>query len=313
VSVVNHKPGYLSPLYGQSFSEFGEIITLPESGAQFIRREITSGLFDYIGVYPFVMCKNWQKLHDELNSIRSEEDVSVVFVVDPFSAPDACDALADWEVCRKFKSHFVVNLEGDWLSRCNENCRRSIRTALSKNDVELVADNNKYVRIFFDMYSQQADRVDMPALQRLSLRAVEEQVNISGCDMFVSSVNDIITGVLIVYDISGWANSHLVATTDSGRKMMSTFALYEKCFSILKDRGRKNFNFGGAVGLTDDPSDGVFRFKSRWGGNAVLSCIFGKILNYNIYEELTQQTLTMNNDFFPAYRAPGSNLEWNTT
>jgi len=53
--------GYMSAEYGESFAEFGEIVTLPRSGMRLIKRHIEGRLFDCIGLYLF---KNrWANAH----------------------------------------------------------------------------------------------------------------------------------------------------------------------------------------------------------------------------------------------------------
>ncbi|MFC2055317.1 hypothetical protein ACFLV7_13640, partial [Chloroflexota bacterium] len=102
--------GYGHPGYAQSLAEFGTPIELPRCGGWILERQIPGFLYrDAMGCYPLFCCKDWSRLHEDMDEIGSEL-VSLSLVTDSFG-DYSMEALKDlFDVCFLYKQHCVTDL-----------------------------------------------------------------------------------------------------------------------------------------------------------------------------------------------------------
>jgi hypothetical protein len=101
----------------------------------------------------------------------------------------------------------------------------------------------------------------------------------------------------------GRVHSHLAASSENGYACGAAYAVYDASIRHFKDA--EVINLGGAAGYTDDPDDGLARFKQGFANATARSYICGKILDAERYRELTAcRAAPAQTAFFPAYRAP---------
>jgi hypothetical protein len=80
--------GYLDQSYAESLREFGAPFALKKCSGWLLKRPIPqTSSFDAMGCYPLFACKDWSKLHDDLEEL-SDDLVSVCLVTDPFGEFD---------------------------------------------------------------------------------------------------------------------------------------------------------------------------------------------------------------------------------
>ena len=84
----------------------------------------------------------------------------------------------------------------------------------------------------------------------------------------------------------------------------------EAAATLAESLGGRWFNIGGPAGIDDDPADGLYNFKRRWTPHRRETLLSGQVLDAPTYAALCAETGTGGAAFFPAYRAPGSPLEW---
>lgn len=305
-----NSPGYLSPKYGQTFRELGEIITLPHSNIQLIKRDITNNLFDLVGVYPLTMCRDWSKLAEDFNFIHETGAVSVVFVADPFETENVQNVLSDWSLCGRLKTQFVVDLHRDWRSERSKNVRNYTRRGLRIQRVEVVESNRSFAAEFWALYENTINRRNVFGIQRLSQGIVADQLEIDGAVLVVARDENAMTGAMLSYDHGLTANAHLIFLSGRAYEAQTSYALIYATLVALEERGCRFVNLGGPAGLNDDPSDGLFQFKSRWANDRRISLLCGEILAPEAYNALLEAMGLTEADFFPAYRSPGGPHEW---
>src|SRR5258705_4435214 len=123
--------GYMHPAYAESLSEIGPPRLLPRCGGWILERQIPpSPHLDAMGCYPLFACPDWNRLHDDLESLENSL-VSVALVTDPFGDYDP-DYLRECfpDVAKPFKEHFVVDLSRAPTTFVHSHHQRNVRKAL---------------------------------------------------------------------------------------------------------------------------------------------------------------------------------------
>jgi len=302
--------GYGSPVYGKSFQEFGEVITLPRSRIQVIKRSIDESNIDLVGLYPFTVCDDWSRVDEEIAYIRKMGAVSIVLVMGPFAGQAAKECLSHWTVCAHFKTQFIVNLREDWRALRGKNVRRRANQGLRLQALEVVENPGEYAETFWELYQHTIERHAVSGIQRLSLAAIRSQLEVEGVLMVIARRGKAVCGAMISYHQGELGYLHLVGQTTEGLENKTSYALIHRSLEVLESRGCGQVNLGGPSGISDDPTDGLYRFKSRWTRHRKESLLCGEILDPDAYDLLVDRSRCQPGSFFPAYRTPGGRFEW---
>lgn len=302
--------GYLSERYGESFGELGEIVTLPQSRIQFLKRKIRDNHFDLVGLYPYTMCHDWSKLGTDFDALNATDAVSVVFVSDPFAAKTIKCGLQNWILRQPFKTHLVVDLQKDWRSERSKNVRYFTRRALKLQAIEIVENHTGLTEELWTMYQNTLIRRKVGGIQRFSKTIIASHLSIEGAVLVIATKDSVLVGAIVGFVHGPTANVHLIFLSKLAYHLGTSYALYFGMLEAFEDRGCKFANLGGAAGEGDDPANGLFQFKNRWSNERRVSLLCGKILQDEAYRELCDLTVTSSSEYFPAYRTPGSPLEW---
>jgi len=303
--------GYHSREYGNSFSAFGEIITLPASGMKLIKRNIRKDLFDVTGLYPYSLCREWSKLGSDLSFLRELGAVSIVFVASPFCAMELEKIIPNWVLCKPFKQHFIVNLNENWRSQRTKNTRYYCNASFKHQEVEIVRGSEKYAELFWSLYKPTIDKHNISGIQKMSLSIIAKQLRVKGAQLLIARQEDIPVGAMIVYNQGEVANAHLMGLSSEAYKIHTSYALIYTALTAFEEQGCRFANLGGSAGLKNNPRDGLHRFKSRWTKDIRTSLLCGEILNADAYKLLVGESFAQPEvNFFPEYRFPGSKYEW---
>lgn len=295
--------GYLSLEYARSLAEFGEVITLAHSGIHLLKRDIDGVHHDLCGLYPYSMASDWSALALDLESLREGDAVSLVLVTDPFAAEHwDWPTLAGWDVCRKFKTHQMVDLRRDWRNERKKGHRYLTRRALAQQCVEVARDPTEYADLLWQIYRRTIKRFGLMGIQRMSAASIAAQLEVPGATLVISSDDQGITGAILCFDHDCSSNGHLAFLSDRAEKMGTSYALYHGCLDAAEQRQCRTFNFGSAAGTKDDPDDGLFRFKRRWANHQAETWLCGMILDEDRYAMLNGKTRASAKGFFPGYR-----------
>jgi hypothetical protein len=296
--------GYLSQEYAFSFREFGEVINLPRSGLPLIKRKINDHLHDYVGLYPLSFCKDWSLVGDDLDLLRGNEGVSVVFVTEPFAERVVQSSLAGWTLCRPYKNNVVVNLMEDWKGKRTKKVRWETKRGRRLQQIQVVPGTSSQAELFWSLYWLSANRHKMGQMQRMSLKMIAEQLDVEGSFITLASNETGFHGAMIFYNQGETAYLHLMGLSETAYSIGTTYAMWDASFEFLKSTGCKRVSVGGAAGLIDDESDGLFRFKQKWSEVRATTFICGEVLDEVKYRELVKLSGNSEGMFFPAYRSP---------
>lgn len=303
-------PGYLAPSYGQSFAEFGDILTLERSGMQLIRRPLPHDMYDLIGLYPYVMCRDWSALGNDLQDLHGKGAVSVVFVGDPFEASAVAAATQGWALSRPFKTHFTVDLRENWRRARSKEVRRLSRIALETQRITSVDAGATEADALWALYQNTIERHKVTGIQRLSLKCLTAQLLVPGLVLVAAHDDSGLTGAITAFIHETTAVAHLEFLAAGSHAKRTSYGLISVLLETLEARGCHEVTLGGCAGLLDDMSDGLAQFKSKWATGTRQAMLCGAVLDAAVYDALSASTDVAETDFFPRYRAPLGRLAW---
>ena len=303
-------PGYLSPGFAQSYRPFGEIVTAPQSGLGFVKRPLPGGAFDLTGPYPYAMSANWAGLREDRAALRADGAVSVVFVADPFAADQVRAAAAGWALCRKFKTHYVVDLQRDWRRERPKEMRRVTRRALEAQAPHVADTPGRHAAALWALYQTTVDRFDLRGLARLCPETVARQLALPGALLVIAEDAAGLTGAQLNFHHGGTACMHLQFLSARAAARRTSYALIYATLEELERRGCRFANLGGAAGLDDDPDDGLAQYKRRWASTERVAHLCGEVLDPAAHAALCAAAGDPRTGFFPAYRVPGGPFDW---
>jgi hypothetical protein len=297
--------GYQSKSYGLSYSQLGEILTLPSSGIQVLTRRIDEKSFDVTGLYPYVVTNNWSELSHDLDFLKDLGAVSLVFVSDPFSDDAVPSAMQDWTLCKPFKVHHTVELRENWRENLNQNYRNYVRRALKLQQVIVIQASNASPDQFYSLYQNLVAHRAVTGLQTMSHEIITRQLTVPGGLVFSARAGDEILGELLVYGDGKTAHAHLMGISPQGYKLHTSYGLFGTMLDYLEKSDYSRVNIGGTSGDHDTKDDGLSRFKQRWANNQHSAYLCGQVINQSEYDRLVEEQGARHSDFFPAYRTPG--------
>jgi hypothetical protein len=293
-------PGYFSPDYTKTLSEFGDPVVLPASGACLLRREIgTSGYFDAMGGYPVFCCPDWSGLREDLEA-WSDRLVSVVVTPDPMSTPGANQLAAIFDLLRPYKDHFVIRTGKPPDSFVSRRHRLHAEKALRQVAVEVCHEPLRFVDEFDRLFGVLATRHRIEGLRRFSKQAFAKQFALPGFVMFRALIDGRIVGLDTWYLQQGCAQGHLSALDSTAYEMHAAYAIKWRVIEYFNDKAEW-INLGGGRSL--DGGDGLSAFKRGWATETRPSWICGRILQPKRYAALTRALPNNTETYFPSYRS----------
>jgi hypothetical protein len=293
--------GYLHPLYAQSFSETGTPIFLPKSKGWLIQRQIlNTPYFDAMGPYPLFFCKDWDLLIEDLETLK-EQIVSVSLVISPFSVFPRVNFKWYFDQFHAYKTHYILDLSLPLISSISKNKRRNAIRALRDISVDLVKSPNIDLNEWFDLYQNLIKRHHIQGIRAFSRDSFEKQIAIPNTHFFRALHENAVVGGNLFYIQGDVAYAHLSAFTGVGYEKGAPYAIKWVALGHLSDVVRW-VNFGGSPDVEKGKKSGLEQFKKGWSNRSDNSYFCGKILNYDLYDQLVRTSNTNPMGFFPAYR-----------
>ena len=296
----------MSAKFAQSYGAAGRIVTLPQSGLRLLERRIKPGLSDLVGLYPYSMCRDWGAVTEEVRALQGV--VALSFVGDPFAEDAVWAASADWDLCRPFKTHFVLNLGRNWRDQRGETLRRYLRRAAERLSLEARMPDSRDATRFWQLYQHTLARRTVTGLAVMSEAAFAQQLAVPGGRLVLARKEGAVVGMLLSYTHHSHSTGHLMAFDPDFAGDHVSAALIDAAAGDAEGQGARWFNLGGAAGGAEDPLDGLYQFKRRWTKETRQALLCGAVLDPDMYQELSSET--GGRAYFPAYRAPGGAYAW---
>jgi hypothetical protein len=297
--------GYAEPAYGRAFSELGSLLLLDSSGAQLFRRPVNgTDHTDAASLYPLLSCTDWSRLDEDL-ALLDADVVSVVAVTDPFADADTADLRASFpDLLRRYKEHYVTDLEVAYERAVSPDHRYKARRAHRSVDVTLVDRAPEHGETWSALYGHLIDRHGITGVQAFSESSLRSQLEVPGMHLWLAHAGaEVVAGQLwlctpeVVY-------YHLAASTQRGYEVRASYALYSAAM-IHYRRYARWLSLGAEP---DSGGDGLRQFKRGWATGVRTAWLGGRISQPEVYRSLAaksgQATGAVTSDYFPAYRRP---------
>lgn len=302
MTITSETKGYADPRYADSLREFGEPRELPNCGGWILVRQIPGTTYrDSTGCYPVFACRNWKRLHEDMEHLSSDL-VSLVLVTDPFSeaAPSYLERCFD--LVKPFKTHYVADLRYPLERFINRWYRYNARKSLKTMDVEVCYEPLKYLDDWIRLYDNLIDRHHITGTRAFSRSCFETQLGIRGMVMVLGRCTGEVVGATLVLVHGQNAYSHLSAYGNKGYQIRASYGIYWEALAHLREQGVRYFDVGGTAGIKDDPHNGLTQFKKGWSNDRCMTYLCGRVFDRGKYESLCEQDQIASVDYFPAYR-----------
>ncbi len=301
---ATHTGGYASKQYAESFTQHGAVQHLPASDSWVIQRHIEDSPYkDAIGCYPLFSCANWDMLEEDINSF-AEDIIAFSLVTDPFSQFDAHQLQALFpDVCKPFKSHFILDLDLDLRKVVRSNHLRNAKKARKTLHITYVDEPATCLQNWITLYDHLIERHEIEGIARFSHYAFAKQFDTPGLHVYQASLGGEIVGMVLFYQMGETVYYHLGAYSPTGYAHRASFGIFWQAIVDFKSRHARWLNLGSGAGLSESEENGLVRFKKGWASDTRTAWFCGKILNQPIYTQLTSQAAQHQSTFFPAYRS----------
>lgn len=294
--------GYASAAYAAALSEFGEPLALPACGGWLLRRPIAGhDAADAMGCYPLFACRDWGRLAEDLES-PADDLVSVTLVADPFGGYSEETLRRCFpDLCRRFKEHYVVDLERSTPDDVSAHHRRNARRGLRQVSVEVCDEPRRYRDDWVRLYQDLIDRHGIRGISAFSPLSLERQLEVPGLVMQRAVHEGATVGIVLWYVTDTVAYYHLGAYSPEGYELRAAFAIFSTALEFFRGKVG-DLALGAGAGARPDPESGLDRFKAGWATGTRPAYLCGRILDPDLYARLAAGGASSDTGYFPAYR-----------
>lgn len=227
-------------------------------------------------------------LQNKLNSIIDEylfdNNIIAEFIRD-HPLIDSIKRSADYSIARKN----VFVLTNDLYKVPHKQARQNIAKAKALNMEILIDRDFEYIDEFIELYKKTAGRIKMAEYYWFDKDYFYKiKRKLSGLVTLIHIIFDgeiIASGLLLHYNEK--ASLHLTASNHNYFNFRPNDFLYYAIIQFSIDNHIGILNLGG--GLSKDPNDSLFRFKSKYSDFHKEVYIGKKIINPNIYNKITTE------------------------
>jgi len=288
---------YATADYARSLAHVGEALAVPAWGGHVLTRPTPDGRArDALGPYPLAVIARGADVADGFEGLTAAGLVSLVVVLDERLRPAEADLEAGFDLVRPFKSHFLYD-RGLGPLEYGKHHRYELRRAQARVEVREIALAD-HLAAWQALYGDLAGRHGLTGLHAFPSLHHETLTRLPGVRAFGAFVEDRLVSAHIFVTHEGYATSHLAASAPEGYATGAGYAVNDLAVRALTDC--EVINFGGGAGLTEDPADGLVRFKKGFSNATAPSWLCGKVLDGAAYERLSSGF--PRDGFFPAYR-----------
>lgn len=292
--------GYRHPAYAATLAGHGTPLRLASSGGWVLERSIPrSPRRDAMSLYPFLSCRSWHGLADDLAWLRQRDLVSLTLVSDPMLADTERAVFEHFDIARPFKTHYLCDLSKPDPEIASRHHRYYARKAARVLEVDVASRPADHLDEWCGLYAGLVDRHGIRDLRRFSRSSFAALLDMPGLFLFRALKHGRGVGAQIVLLQGETAQVHLAAFTQEGYHAGASYLLDRATQEYLRPRVRY-LNWGGGRGTGDaEAEDGLAAYKRGWSTDRRTSYLLGRIFDRPAYETLSRQATT----YFPAYRS----------
>jgi len=302
---VTDSLGYANPKYALSLNEFGKPRELPYCGGWILTRNIPGTSYkDAMGCYPLFACRDWARLHEDLEKIGSDL-VSLVLVSDPFCGVLPAYLEGCFDIVKPFKTHYITDLSYPLKDFVHKIHRQNARKSLAQMEVEVCLEPIKYLDEWLRLYGFLIERHNIKGIGAFSRKSFEDQLQLPGMIMVIGRKDGEVVGAELTLVKGDKAYGHLAAFSSLGYKIKASYGIIWTVLKYLQEIGVSLYDNGGAAGIKEDANDGLAQFKRGWSNDRRTVYLCGRVFDRQQYKSICLEYQAADGDYFPAYRAPG--------
>lgn len=290
---------YADPGYAASVAGGAEVVRVAAWDVPVFLRAIPgTDRVDAAGCAPLTPLSPDADLRAGLDELRRRGAVSVVLVADPLGGPASETLAAVFDVCRPFKTHYVVE-RGAAPPEFARRHRREIdkaRAVYAVRIFDLAAHRTAALRL----YLAQLARHGVGRTEAAAGPEIDALAALPGTRTIGAFRGGTLEGFVVFVSGAGVAYSHIAGTSDAARADGAHHACYAAGIESLLPEA--TVDLGGVPGLHDDPNHGLALFKRGFATTTRMAWLCGAILDRDAYAALGGAARA--GDFFPVYRAP---------
>ena len=295
--------GYLNPQYAESFIEFGTPLFLPNSGGWLLTRPIPGTSYrDAMGLYPLFACQDWSKMKKDIDHLQESGLISLVLVTDPFGAYDISLLEKTFPLAKKYKEHFIVDLQSPISDYLPRNHKYNIRKATQVLTVKQCDVTKSAIDEWVELYAHLTARHNIQGITQFSRNAFIKQFKVPGFVLFKAQYQEQTIGMLSWYIMNHHGYAHLCACNQLGYELGASFALIWHSIKYFSSKVRW-LDIGAGPDKPKDCGQGLVQFKRGWSSKTLPVFLCGRIFDNEKYEQIVSIKNKQNKQFFPAYRA----------
>jgi len=291
---------YRSPAYAHALAARGPVLPVAPWGTGVLARAIPgAGRQDATGFYPLASIAPDADLPAGLDALRAKGLVSVVGVRDPFDAPPLDRFIAAFDLCRPFKTHFVIDrVLGP--PRYTDHHEAEVRRAHRRCTVAAVPLSN-HLADWQRLYNGLVERHRVTGTACFSPEHFARLATLDALTAFAGVADGRIIAMALWLRGGEVAYNHLGASDAEGYRRAASYALYDAAIRHFADC--RILDLGGNAGPAD-ADDGLSRFKRGFANATATAHLFGAVLDRPAYTAFCAGRPEAAH--FPVYRAPDS-------
>jgi hypothetical protein len=290
------RPLYARLEYAKAFG--GGAFDAPAWDTALIARPVPGEpLQDALGCYPLAAIRPGADLAEGVDELRAAGAVSVALVPDPLTGPSPSALANAFEVCRPFKTHYLVDPSRP--SRPSDTHRRWVRKAMDACRVEPVA-LAETLDAWIGLYGELVGRHEVRGLTDFEPGYFAALAGFPEVKAVAAFQGRTPVAMALWVQADEVAYYHLGASSPEGYRLRASYAVMAAALELIAE-GRIA-HLGGASGLADDPADGLARFKRGFANRQVMAWFCGAVLHPDHYRRLSAGR--DDGGYFPGYRAP---------
>lgn len=297
------RSGYAHPAYAEAVADGNATLPLIHAEGCLILRKIPgTDLEDASAPYPFLVCRRWSALDEDLAALPSGP-VSLVVVTDPLAEIDPSGLHKAFNrLARPYKEHFVIGLDQPVDSFADPHHLGCARRALRKIDVECCSSPLDHIDVWMRLYGVLAERHGLSGRSRFSETSLRRQFGVPGCRLFRAERSGRTIGMIVMMEWNDSAYFHLGAYDAEGYRRNASYALVRAVIDHYAAARFRWLSIGAGAGAFRREDDGLIRFKRGWASGTRTTYLCGHVFDESLYAELAAATGTVHSAYFPAYR-----------
>jgi hypothetical protein len=168
-------------------------------------------------------------------------------------------------------------------------------------DVEISVGSTAHLDEWVVLYEGLVERHSLVGIRAFSTTSFRGQLALPGM-LAVRAERDGATVAMTLWLTDGEsAYYHLGASSDVGRQVSASYALFAVALDHLRERGIRQVELGAGAG-GESKDDGLSRFKRGWANQELPAYVCGRIFDRSAYSALAAG-IRGHGRWFPAYRA----------